>query len=174
MAKVSLSAIAPIKKIDPVTIQINGQDIEVIQYLPTQEKLALVERVLNRTIDDTNFFNPVRMEVYTVIEIINTYTNISITEKMVENAPKTFDTLVMNKIVDAVIAAIPEEEYDTVFDAVEECALHIVNYLNSFSGILKNSTENYDATRFNLEDIIATLDQPDKIGFVKEVLEKIG
>lgn len=174
MAKISLSAIAPIKKIDPVTIQINGQDIEVIQYLPTQEKLALVERVLNRTIDDTNFFNPVRMEVYTVIEIINTYTNISITEKMIENAPKTFDTLVMNKIIDAVVEAIPEEEYDTVFDAVEDCAVHITNYLNSIQGVLKTVAQDYDATKMNVDEMMKTLDQPDKVGLLKDILDKLG
>lgn len=174
MAKVSLSAIAPIKKIDPVIIQINGQDIEVIQYLPTQEKLALVERVLNRTIDETNFFNPVRMEVYTVIEIISTYTNISITEKMIENAPKTFDTLIMNKVIDAVIAAIPEEEYDTVFDAVEDCAIHITNYLNSIQGVLKGVAQDYDVTKMNIDELMKTLDQPEKVGLLKDILDKVG
>lgn len=174
MAKVSLSAIAPIKKIDPIIIKIADQDIEVVQYLPTQEKLALVERVLSWTIDDTNYLNPVRMEVFTILEVIKTYTNISITEKMMENAPKTYDTLVMNKIIDMIIAAIPEEEYDAVFDAVEDCAEHIISYLNSIQGVLKTITDNYDATKYNVDEMMKTLDQPEKIGLVKDVLDKIG
>ena len=68
MAKVSLKAVTPIKKVDPQIIKIGEQEVEVIQYLPVNDKLALVERVLNLTIDDTGFLNPVRLEVYAILE----------------------------------------------------------------------------------------------------------
>jgi hypothetical protein len=134
----------------------------------------MIERILNSTVDTTGFLNPVRLEVFSVLEIINTYTNINITEKMMDNAPKTYDSLMINGIIDKIIEAIPEDEYNAVFDAIEECAEHTVNYLNSFAGMIKTIRENYDSAEMNAEDIIATLGDPDKIGFVKEVLEKIG
>lgn len=174
MAKVSLSAVTPIKKVEPIHITIGENDIEVIQYLPIQDKLALVERVMNATIDTTGFFNPVRMEVYMSLEIVKTYTNISITDKMMENAPKTYDLLVVNGVLDTIISAIPEEEFNSIFDAVDECSQHAVNYLNSFVGMMKTISENFDATKMNVEEIMNTLDQPDKVGLVKEILDKIG
>jgi hypothetical protein len=174
MAKVSLKAITPIKKVDPQIIKIGEQEVEVIQYLPVNDKLALVERVLNLTIDDTGFLNPVRLEVYAILEIVKTYTNISITDKMMENAPGTYDLLMINGVLDHVIAAIPEDEYDAIFDAIEDCAEHTVKYLNSFVGMIKTVTNDYDATKMNVEEIMETLDQPDKIGLVKDILDKIG
>lgn len=174
MAKISLKTIAPIKKVDPKIIDIGEQKIEVIQYLPVNDKLALVERVLNLTIDDTGFLNPVRLEVYAILEIVKTYTNISITDKMMENAPNTYDVLMINGVLDHIISAIPEDEYDAIFDAIEDCAEHTVKYLNSFVGMMKTVTENYDATKMNVEEIMKTLDQPDKIGLVKDILDKIG
>lgn len=174
MAKVSLKAITPVKKVDPQIIKIGEQEVEVIQYLPVNDKLALVERVLNLTIDDTGFLNPVRLEVYAILEIVKTYTNISITDKMMENAPSTYDLLMINEVLDNVIAAIPEDEYDAIFDAIEDCAEHTVKYLNSFVGMMKTVTNDYDATKLNVEEIMKTLDQPDKIGLVKDILDKIG
>lgn len=155
-------------------ITVNEQEIEVAQYMPIQDKLAMIERILNFTIDNTGFLNPVRLEVFTVLEIISTYTNINITDKMMENAPKTYDSLMINGVIDAIIEAIPEDEYNAVFDAIEDCAEHTVGYLNSFVGMMKTITEDYGATKMDIESLSNVLDDPDKIGLVKDILEKIG
>lgn len=142
--------------------------------MPIQDKLAMIERILNSTVDTTGFLNPVRLEVFSILEIINTYTNINITEKMMDNAPKTYDSLMINGIIDKIIEAIPEDEYNAVFDAIEECAEHTVSYMNSFVGMMKTVNENYNMTGMSVEEMMSSLGDPDKIGFVKEVLEKIG
>lgn len=174
MAKISLNSITPIKKVDSVKIKIGEQEIEVLQYLPVNDKLALAERVLNMTLDDTGFLNPVRLEVYTYLEIIRTYTNISITDKMIENAPKTYDLLEMNHILVEVVNAIPEEEYNALIGMIEDSAEHTVKYLTSFVGMMKTVSQDYDATKMNVDEIMNTLDDPDKIGLVKDILDKIG
>lgn len=174
MAKVSLNSITPIKKIDSVKIKIGEQEIEVLQYLPINDKLALAERVLNMTLDDTGFLNPVRLEVYTYLEIIRTYTNISITDKMMENAPKTYDLLEMNNILVSIVNAIPEEEYNALIGMIEDSAEHTVKYLTSFVGMMKTVSQDYDATKMNVDEIMNTLDNPEKIGLVKDILDKIG
>ena len=174
MAKVSLNSITPIKKVDSVKIKIGEQEIEVLQYLPINDKLALAERVLNMTLDDTGFLNPVRLEVYTYLEIIRTYTNISITDKMMENAPKTYDLLEMNNIFVNIVNAIPEEEYNALIGMLEDSAEHTVKYLTSFVGMMKTVSQDYDATKMNVDEIMNTLDNPEKIGLVKDILDKIG
>lgn len=174
MAKVSLNSITPIKKVDSVKIKIGEQEIEVLQYLPINDKLALAERVLNMTLDDTGFLNPVRLEVYTYLEIIRTYTNISITDKMMENAPKTYDLLEMNNVLVSIVNAIPEEEYNALIGMIEDSAEHTVKYLTSFVGMMKTVSQDYDATKMNVDEIMNTLDNPEKIGLVKDILDKIG
>ena len=174
MAKIAFNKLITVKNIPAKTITINEQEITVEQYLPINKKLAMIEKVLSLTIDNTNYLNPVRMEIYLHLEMLSAYTNISITEKMYDDAAKTYDLLLMNNILDAVIDAIPEEEYEMLFNAVNDSATHIIEYLNSFAGLIKTSAENYDNTKFNLDEIMKTLDDPEKIGFVKEVLEKLG
>ena len=139
-----------------------------------QEKLAMIERILNWSIDTTGVLNPVKLEVYSILEIISTYTNINITDKMMENAPKTYDSLMINGVIDKIIENIPEDEYNAVFDAIEECAENIVSYLNSFAGMMKTVTDNYDAEKMNVEGLMNDLGELGKDSLVKDVLEKIG
>lgn len=174
MAKVSLNKITPIKDIDPKIITIEDNKIEVIQYLPITDKLALVEKVLNLSLDPTGFFNPVRLEIYTNLEIIRTYSNVSITDKMMENAAKTYDLLTMNNIINTIIMAIPEEEYATLLNAIEECTQATLQYMTSFVGMVKTIAEDYKNSKMNVDDIMKTLNSPNEIGLLKEILEKVG
>lgn len=174
MAKISLNKLTPIKSIDPTIITIGENEITVERYLPMADKAAFVERVLNAVIDDTGFINPMRLDVIFHIELIKTYTNISITDKMMENPSKVYDLLALNHVLSSVLEAIPEEEYEDLMNDVGECAKHTVDYLNSFAGMIKNIVANYDTTKMNVEEIMQTLDDPEKIGLVKDILDKIG
>ena len=174
MAKISFNKLTPIKSVDPTIVTIGENEITVERYLPMADKAAFVERVLNTVIDDTGFINPMRLDVMFHIELIKTYTNISITEKMMENPSKVYDLLVLNHILSSVLEVIPEEEYEDLMNDVSECAEHTVGYLNSFAGMIKNITTNYDSTKMNVEEIINTLGDPNQIGLVKDILDKIG
>lgn len=174
MAKISFNRLTPIKSVEPAIVTIGENEITVERYLPMADKAAFVERVLNAVIDDTGFINPMRLDVMFHIELIKTYTNISITDKMMENPSKVYDLLILNHILGTVLEAIPEEEYEDLMNDVNECATHTVGYLNSFAGMIKNVVANYDATKMNVEEIMKTLDDPEKIGLVKDILDKIG
>lgn len=174
MAKISFNKLTPIKSVDATTITIGENEIIVERYLPMADKAAFVERVLNAVIDDTGFINPMRLDVMFHIELIKTYTNISITEKMMENPSKVYDLLILNNVLSAVLEAIPEEEYEDLIDNITECAKHTVDYLNSFAGMIKNITTNYDTTKMNVEEIMNTLGDPNQVGLVKDILDKIG
>lgn len=174
MAKISFNKLTPIKSVDSTIVNIGENEITVERYLPMADKAAFVERVLNAVIDDTGFINPMRLDVMFHIELIKTYTNISITDKMMENPSKVYDLLVLNNILSSVLEVIPEEEYEDLMNDVGECAKHTVDYLNSFAGMIKNVVTNYDTTKMNVEEIMKTLDDPEKIGLVKDILDKIG
>lgn len=174
MAKINLNKITPIKKGEIKTIICEDQEITVLTYLPINDKLSLVERVLNNTVDNTGFFNPMRLEIFTLLEVVRAYTNISITDKMMEDPAKLYDTLAINKIFDLVINAIPEEEFDSLFDAIEESAQHAVKYMTSFVGTLRAINEDYSATEMNVDNLMKTLGDPEQIGLVKNILEKLG
>ena len=73
MAKVAFSKLA-LKKQDKVnTIKIGNFDIEVKQYLPVNDKLELISNVINFAHDENNFSNPVKVSIFTCLEIIFAY-----------------------------------------------------------------------------------------------------
>lgn len=174
MAKISLSKITPVKKIDPIMITLGDQNIEVIQYLPVQEKMEMLEHILSHAIDDTGFFNPTRLEVFFTLFMIKTYTNISITEKMIEEAPKTYDLLEMNGVIEKIVSAIPTEEYASILNATEETAQHVSQHLTSFASMLTNILEDYKSAQIDVDTMAQTLSDPAQMGLVRDVLAKMG
>ena len=175
MAKVSLNKITPIKKVDDITIDINGEKVIVKQYLPVDEKALFSERVLNNAMDpNINFASEMRMMVYFSLELINTYTNINLTEKMFEEATKTYDLLVLNHILDAVIDAIPKEEYVKLYNKVYEDRNHVETYLHSFVGVLRGAQNDYSAAQIDADKIMNEFKDPEAFNLIKDILDKVG
>ena len=101
MAKLAFSKLK--LKLNSSVTTINFQDeqvIEVKQYLPLEEKLALISDIINKSWDSgANFYNPCQYEVYTNFEVIKKYTNLAFTEKQEEDFYKTYDLLNSNEII---------------------------------------------------------------------------
>lgn len=175
MAKVSLNKVTPIKNIDPKVINIGGEEITVIQYLPMADKISFVENVMSKAIDvNTGVSSPIRLEVQFYLELIRVYTNISLTDKMLENAAKTYDMLECNHIIEAVIEAIPEQEFDTIFEYVMESITHAETYNTSFAGVLKATSQNYTETEADVTALLSQLTEVQDSKILQDVLTKLG
>ena len=82
MAKVSLTKLGLKVNQNVKNIEFNEQIIEVKQYLPIDDKLNLIARVIENSYDiKNNFSNPVKINVFGELEIIMAYTNLSFTDK---------------------------------------------------------------------------------------------
>lgn len=174
MAKVPFTKLGLIKDNKIETIEINGQIIEIKQYLPIQEKLELVSRIINNSSDDNNFQNPMKLDLFTCLEVIYAYTNISFTEKQKEDAPKLYDLMDSNDIFNIVISKIPQSEYKFIVNGVNETAKAIYAYNNSVMGILENVTRDYSNLDVEATDIYKKISDPTNLAFLKDVLTKLG
>ena len=153
----------------------NDQEIEVKQYLPVQEKLELISNVVNRALgEDTNFANPVKVEVFAALEIIFGYTNVTFTEKQKEDTPKLYDLLNQSGFIDAVCEAIPEEEYDFIFNGIGESIEAIYKYKNSVVGLLETISTDYNNLDLDITSLGEKLSNPDNLTLLKDVLTKLG
>ena len=70
----------------------------ICHYLPFKEKLELVSNIINKSIDDNGFYNPMRVKMNMVLEVTYAYTNLSFTEKMKEDSFKLYDILMSTGI----------------------------------------------------------------------------
>lgn len=159
---------------DVKTIQIGEQDIEVKQYLPINEKLNLVQRVLENSMDENNFQNPIKLEVFTSLEIVFAYTNISFTEKQKEDTTKLYDLLDSNGIFNSVIEAIPGVEYQTIIDGVQETSNAIYTYKNSLMGIIETVSQDYSNLNLDASGIQKALSDPTNLELLKGIMTKLG
>lgn len=175
MAKVAFTKLGLKRKDEVKTVNINNNIIEVKQYLPVNDKLALISRVINLSHDSSNnFANPVQVEVIGTIEIIAAYTNLSFTEKQKEDYAKLYDLLEENGITKDLISAIPEDEYTFLIDGINESIEAVYKYQNSVLGILDAVSQDYSNLDFDAAKIQQQLADPDNLELLKAVMTKLG
>ena len=174
MAKVSLTKLGLKVNQEIKIISFNGQDVEVKQYLPVNEKLELISNVINLAHDENNFANPVKVSIYTTLEIMYAYTNINFTDKQKEDPAKLYDMLISSGIVAEIVNAIPEAEYHEILCGVSDSINAIYAYQNSILGILESISADYSNLNLDATEIQKKLADPDNMELLKGVLAKLG
>lgn len=153
-----------------------GEEVyyEIKQYLPLTEKIALVERVINQSVDDNGFYNPMRVKLYMVLEVVFAYTNLSFTDKMLEDPFKLYDLLVSTGIFTDIINGIGDKEWPEIQENVWTTIKNIYDYRNSAMGILSFIASDYSALEMDAGKIQAMLANPENLTLLKDVVSKLG
>ena len=176
MAKVPFSKLKCKVNEEIKTISFNDETIEVKQYLPVQDKLSLIGRVIELAHDqDHNYSNPVKADVFRDLEMVFNYTNISFTDKQKEDIPKLYDQLVSSGLMDAIMKAIPEEERSDISIGVYDSIESVYKYQNSVLGVLDAIKADYGDMNINIDKMIeAFKDSPENLGTLREVLDNFA
>lgn len=174
MAKIGFTKLSLKRKNEVKTITINNNQIEIKQYLPVNEKLDLIARVINGAHDQNNFPNPIKIEVIGTLEMIMAYTNISFTEKQKEDIPKLYDRLEENGIIKDIISQIPEDEYNFIIDGINKTVDAVYTYNNSVLGILEAVSKDYSNLDFDATQIQKKMADPENLKLVRDVLTELG
>lgn len=148
--------------------------IEVKQYLPIDEKIDLVTNVLMYSQDDNNFANPMKIEVYQAIEVVEKYTNLNITEKQKENPQKLYDILFSSGLWGEIINHIPETERSDIYHYVRATIENYYKQKNSALGIIESMGKDYSNLDLEASEIQKKLADPNNMAFLKDVLTKLG
>lgn len=170
MAKIAFSKLN--KKVDnePKIITIDGNNIEVKQYLPISQKWEMIREIcINALEPETKFFNPISIEVSTALNTLFYYTNISFTDKQKEDTFKLYDMVVQNGLLAEVYANIPESEHNFILDIIEETITSNENYNFSALGIIENVVKNYGQTEFDVEKLREKLANNEGMELLKEI-----
>ena len=174
MAKIAFTKLGLKPNKDIKTISWNEQEIEIKQYLPVNEKLDLISRVINSSADDMKFYNVGKLEIFTALELVFTYTNISFTEKQREDICKLYDTVISSGFYDAIITEIPQEEREWIEDVISDTVESIYAYQNSVMGILDNVSQDYSNLDLEASKIYGELADPNNLTLLKNVMTKLG
>lgn len=148
--------------------------VEVKQYLPIEEKLEVISNIINNSIDDNDFYNPVRLEIFTTLEIVYAYTNLNITDKMKENPFKLYDIISSSGLYDKILEIMPTEEFDYIDVSAHATIRNIYNYKNSALGIVSAISHQYDAVNLDLTELNNKITDPAALSLLKEIAPMLG
>lgn len=148
--------------------------IEVKYYLPVEEKLEMISRIINQSIDDNGYYNPMRVKIFTTIEIVYAYTNLNFTPKQKENSFKLYDQLVSTGVFQQIRSCIFENDLKDIEDTIITTVENIYKYKNSAMGIFESITEEYGDLNLDATNIYQSLADPSNMEFLKNVLAKLG
>lgn len=174
MVKVSLTKLNKIKSLDPIDIKIGEETISVVQYLPLEKKLTIMQNIIEQAgNNEEGFYNIVKLSVFYTIEMLRVYTNISFTEKQLEDPQKLYDIIVLNNIWETVKDSIPEKERDYIWDNTCALAREITDYNHSALGILKLMSDDYDNLNFDVQEMTEKLSDRTNLDLVRNLLTKL-
>lgn len=97
------------------TININGIDIEIKNYLPIEDKMDLIQIALQQA-ENTIGYDTILIDVYFHLYLVYFYTNIKFTEEEKAEPLKLFDILDSNNIISIVASSIPSAEFEDMKD----------------------------------------------------------
>lgn len=147
---------------------------EVKNYLPIKEKMELVSRIINQSTDDNGFYNPMRVKLYTTLEVVYAYTNLTFTPKQKEDPFKLYDLLVSTGLYDNITNHICREDLEELEGSIWDTIKSIYDYKNSVMGILDDISTDYSNLNLDASEIHSKLADPENMALLRQVLDKLG
>ena len=174
MAKVAFTKLSLSKNTSVKEVEWKDQKIEVKQYLPVGDKLDLISRIINYSADDHVFYNPCKVEIFELIEIILAYTNLNLTDKQQEDILKLYDLFVSSGFADMIKDTIPEEEINYLDDGIWATIKEIYRYRDSFMGVMEQTQASYKDLDQEVTDIENKISNPENLTLLKDVVTKLN
>jgi hypothetical protein len=147
---------------------------DVKQYLPFMDKVLLVERIINQSVDSNGFYNPMRVKMFMTLEVVYTYTNLSFTDKMKEDPFKLYDILTSSGIYKNIVECINKDEWDELCESVYDTIKNIYDYRNSVMGVLDAVSTDYEGLNLDAQAIKEQLSDANNLKLLKDVVTRLG
>ncbi len=138
--------------------KIEDTDIEIIQYLPIQDKIDLIDITLQKAKEE-RLYNPIKVDMFFHLNLIYLYTNITFTDKQREDEYKLYDTLQSNGIINQVIAAMDENEYNGLLNMINEKIENELRYNTTAAAIISKIIDDLPKNAEAAQQIVENFDK---------------
>ena len=95
--------------------KIEDHEIEVLQYLPIEDKIDLIDITLQKS-EENGTYNEIKLEKYFNLYIVYMYTNLEFTDEEKMNESELYDKLECSDVFINIIGAMDENEYKILYD----------------------------------------------------------
>lgn len=175
MAKTTFSKLNCKINTDTVLCTFNEQSFTVKQYLPINEKLALIGRVVEAVYtQEDNYNNILKAKALLALEILYSYSDIGFTDKQKEDPAKMFDLCESSGLFTVIRESIPQKELQELENATYTIINNFYAYQNSAVGIINNIKNNADNLNIDVSKLGEYLNNKENFSFLKDIMDKMG
>lgn len=147
------------------TINFNGSEIQIVNYLSSNDKNDLISITLQKSFDGITF-NNYKLNMYFDLHLVYLFTNIVFSKDDMKDEEELFDTLYRSGLINLIKDAIPKKEIETLWQNVLLNKSALENYYNSFAYFISNTIEDLEEKVNHAIEIIKTLN-------IEELLKRI-
>jgi hypothetical protein len=157
---------------DVNTINFNDNVIEILKYLPVNDKYDLIMVTLQKSFED-GIYNPIKLDMYFHLFLIYLYTNINFTDKQKEDEAKLYDALKSSGLLDEILKNIETQEYNDLYEYLQEALSLQQEYKQSFVNLLSTFIDNVPQQMEEAMKIVDGFD-PEKFGAVTDFAKALN
>lgn len=158
-------------KIENKEITYDGQTFNVRSWIPMEDKLALIGNIINASIDDNTFYNPARLHIFYVMNMVKEYTDIDFKEM---NIMYAYDLLDVSGLWDIIEKYINENEINFIKQNIKETITNIYAYKNSVLGMIDAMNQKSEDLKVDGEALQKVIGDPENLTLVKQILDNLG
>ena len=150
------------------TVRIGDNVIEVKQYLPLEKKIDIISLAIQQSLGGT-IQNTMAFESYLDLFIIMNYTNIDFSEY--EDYGVLYDILESNDIINFILSAIPQIEYNSIKEHAFDMSAKYERYSNSLGKVISNLIDFSKAISENIEEVTQDEEKMQSLKFNTKINE---
>lgn len=142
------------------TFKWGDKDIEILGYLPVEDRYAIVMITLQKSFEN-GYYNPIKTDMFFHLNLIYAYTNIIFSDEDRANESELFDKLVSSGFLDEFLKNFDRKIYQEMATDMETIAKADIEYRKSFSSVVSKFIEELPANAEKMKEIVDTFD-PEK------------
>lgn len=174
MAKVSFLKLGLKRNTNVITLNWNDQVIEIKEYLPIVQKSEVVQTIIQESLDDNSFANPIKIKINLVLEVIFAYTNINFTDKQKEDRLALYDILIGSGLWAAVKNLMDNyTDLSTIETDVNVTIAELNRHKDSILGVLEAVNQDYSNLQLDVNALTEPLTDPNSLALLKTIATKL-
>ena len=139
------------------TISIQGQDINVLQYLPVRDKNDLVQIAL-QSARENGVVNEIKLEVFFNLFIVYFYSDLVFSDEEKSDPFQLYDELQSNGVLTRILSAMSEHEYGNLVDYLNEMRGSQDAHANSAAGVIRMFIQDLPKHASDAAEILKNVD----------------
>lgn len=138
--------------------KIGNTEIEVLQYLPIEDKIDLIQIALQKS-KENGIYNEMKLDMYFNLYLIYMYTNLEFTDEEKADEFKLYNELESNNIIISVIGAMEEHEYDNLIEYLKIMKKNNEKYMNSAAALIQTLIQDMPRNAAAAAEIVDNFDK---------------